>query len=55
MGAQSAFERAREISIADILEGIELHMAGAHEVKAFRRGAGFVHGTAGMATKVRRN
>jgi hypothetical protein len=33
MGAQSAFEQARDITVADIVEAIDLQVAGAHELK----------------------
>jgi hypothetical protein len=32
-GAQSAFEQARDITVADILEAIDLQVSGAHELK----------------------
>ena len=33
MGAQSAFEQARDVSVADIVEAIDLRDSGAHELK----------------------
>ncbi|MGA7377515.1 MAG: ATP-binding protein [Candidatus Sulfotelmatobacter sp.] len=33
MGSQSAFEKGREITVADIVEAIELHAAGAQDLK----------------------
>jgi ATPase family associated with various cellular activities (AAA) len=33
-GAQSAFEQARDVTVADIVEAIDLQVGGAHELKA---------------------
>ena len=41
VGSQSAFEQGRGVTIADVIEAIELQMAGAHEVKASRAATGF--------------
>ena len=42
LGAQSAFERARGVTIADVIEAIELQLAGAHELKTSRTASGFI-------------
>ncbi len=43
MGAQSAFEHARQVVIDDIFEAIELQTSGAYELKKLDNGSGFVH------------
>jgi len=42
MGSQSAFEHGREITVADIIEAIELHAAGAQDLKTSVSATGFV-------------
>jgi hypothetical protein len=44
MGAQSAFEHGRSITVADIVEAIELQTEGAHELKGLQKAPGFVGG-----------
>jgi ATP-dependent Zn protease len=48
LGAQAAFEHGREVTTADIMEAIELHAAGVHELKTFRTGSGFAHTAGGL-------
>jgi SpoVK/Ycf46/Vps4 family AAA+-type ATPase len=43
LGAQSAFEHGREVTVVDVLEAIELQTAGAQEVTASTGSSGFVH------------
>jgi ATP-dependent 26S proteasome regulatory subunit len=42
LGSQSAFEHGREVSVADVIEAIELQAAGAQELKVSVPGSGFV-------------
>jgi SpoVK/Ycf46/Vps4 family AAA+-type ATPase len=42
LGAQSAFERGREIVAGDVVEAIELQAAGAHDMKTSVAAPGFV-------------
>jgi ATPase family associated with various cellular activities (AAA) len=42
LGSQSAFEHGREITVADITEAIELHAAGAQDLKTSVSATGFV-------------
>lgn len=44
LAAQTPFEQGREVTVADVIEAIELQAAGAHEVKASRAPSGFVRG-----------
>jgi hypothetical protein len=41
LGAQSAFENEREITVTDVTEAIELQSAGAYDLKTSAAGAGF--------------
>ena len=41
-GAQSAFEDGREVGVADVVEAIELQVAGAQELKTSVASSGFV-------------
>jgi len=43
LGAQSAFERGREVSVADVIEAVELQAAGADELRSSRAVPGFAH------------
>ena len=43
MGAQSAFEQARDVIVADIVEAIDLQVGGAHELKTASGAAPGVH------------
>jgi hypothetical protein len=45
MGSQSAFEHGRDIGVADVIEAIELHAAGAQDLKASVVASGFVRYT----------
>jgi hypothetical protein len=42
LGAQSAFEHGREITVADVIEAIELQAAGAYDLKTSVAASGFV-------------
>ena len=42
LGSQSAFEHGREISVADVIEAIELQAAGAYDLKTSVAASGFV-------------
>lgn len=42
VGSQEAFEQGRNVTIADVIEAIELQTTGAHEVKVSRAATGFV-------------
>jgi hypothetical protein len=42
LGAQSAFENGREVSVADVIEAVELQTAGAQELKTSVAASGFV-------------
>jgi hypothetical protein len=42
MGSQAAFEHGREVSIGDVIEAIELHSAGAQDLKTSLSATGFV-------------
>lgn len=42
LGAQSAFENGREITVTDVTEAIELQAAGAHDLKTSVAATGFV-------------
>ena len=42
LGAQSAFERGRDVSGEDVIEAIELQAAGAYDLKASVASTGFV-------------
>ena len=42
LGAQSSFEHGQEITVADVLEAIEVHVAGAHDLKTSVSATGFV-------------
>ncbi len=42
MGAQSAFEHGREVTVGDVIEAIEVQTAGAYELKSLGTGSGFV-------------
>jgi ATP-dependent 26S proteasome regulatory subunit len=41
-GAQSAFEHGREVSVADVIEAVELQTAGAEELQSSRAVPGFI-------------
>jgi hypothetical protein len=43
LGAQSAFEHGREVTVVDVLEAIEFQAAGTQEVTASTGSSGFVH------------
>jgi len=43
LGAQSAFEHGREISVADVIEAVELQTAGAEELRSSSAAPGFTH------------
>jgi hypothetical protein len=43
LGAQSAFERGRESSVAGVIEAVELQTAGADELRSSRAVPGFTH------------
>jgi hypothetical protein len=45
LGSQSAFEPGRDIRVADIIEAIELHAAGAQDLKTSVAATGFVSHT----------
>jgi hypothetical protein len=42
LGARSAFEDGREVGVADVVEAIELQVAGAQELKTSVASSGFV-------------
>jgi SpoVK/Ycf46/Vps4 family AAA+-type ATPase len=42
LGAQSSFEHGQEITVRDVLEAIELHTAGTHDLKTSVSATGFV-------------
>jgi SpoVK/Ycf46/Vps4 family AAA+-type ATPase len=42
LGAQSAFEHGREVSVADVIEAVELQTAGADELRSSRAVPGFI-------------
>ena len=42
LGSQSAFEQGRDITVADIVEAIDLHAAGAQDLKTSISATGFV-------------
>jgi ATP-dependent 26S proteasome regulatory subunit len=42
LGAQSAFENGREVSVADVVEAVEIQTAGAQELKTSVATSGFV-------------
>jgi ATPase family protein associated with various cellular activities (AAA) len=42
LGAQSAYEHGREIEVDDVIEAIDLHVAGAHDLKTSVAASGFV-------------
>ena len=42
LGSQSAFEHGREITVADVIESIELQAAGAYDLKTSIAAPGFV-------------
>jgi len=45
LGAQAAFEHGREVTVADVVEAIELQQAGAYDVKTSVASPGFAHQT----------
>ena len=45
LGAQSSFEHGQEITVGDVLEAIEFHAAGAHDLKTSVSATGFVRNT----------
>jgi hypothetical protein len=42
LGAQSAFQHGSEVTVADVIEAIELQAAGAHDLKTSVAAPGFV-------------
>jgi hypothetical protein len=42
LGAQSAFEHGSEVTVADVIEAIELQTAGAQDLKTSVAASGFV-------------
>jgi SpoVK/Ycf46/Vps4 family AAA+-type ATPase len=51
LGAQSAFEHGRDISLADVIEAIELQAAGAQDFKTSVGASGFVRHTEPQASR----
>jgi SpoVK/Ycf46/Vps4 family AAA+-type ATPase len=51
LGAQSAFEHGREITLADVIEAIELQAAGAYDLKTSVSVSGFVRDTEPSASR----
>ncbi len=51
LGAQSAFEHGREITVDDVVEAIELQANGALDVKASVPSPGFVNHPGGIAIR----
>jgi SpoVK/Ycf46/Vps4 family AAA+-type ATPase len=51
LGAQSAFEHGREIGVADVIEAIELQMAGAQDLKTSVAASGFVRHPEGSTSR----
>ncbi len=55
MGAQSAFEHGRDVSVGDVIEAIELQTAGAYELKSLGTGSGFVRSISRVQPQVNKN
>ena len=51
LGAQSAFEHGRDIGVADVIEAIELQVAGAQDLKTSVSASGFVRHTEPSASR----
>jgi hypothetical protein len=51
LGAQSAFEHGSEVTVADVIEAIEIQAAGAYDLKTSVAAPGFVRHTEPSASR----